>query len=402
MRMPLLLALAVLLTAPSFASEQTPELRAVTVAQLKRFLADHRDDWDKPRARKIAALKLTERLSDVEEAKLAKALPGKRSRLALLAVADESAFLDPPAAEIPGLPPPSSAEQTKLIRRTVAYAGEAMRRLPNFFATRTTVWFVGTPGTVSPALHKALFDANLRPPKGDDRMAPTGTTLATVFYRDGQEGYMNAAEEREECNHQIGSNAWGEFGEVLGRVADAMTHGSVNWSHWERGRNGEVAVFAYEANLTYKFPAFCPDQTPVPQVHVHAHGEIAVNPKDGAVMRVTEMWRFTMMPPGALKPYPQEQDTAVEYAPQEIGGTTYLCPQKSVSITTYPYRPPTGGGILAFLYSSGPMDLKNRFDLATEPIVENINDIAFTHYHLFHATVRILPGSPSEPAGTHP
>lgn len=391
MRMPLLLALVVLLAAPSFARERTPELRPVTVAQLEQFLADHRDDWDRERARQIAALKLTERLSDAEEARLAKQLRGKRSRLALLAIADESAFLDPPATEMPNRPPPSEAEQAKLIRETVTYAHAAMRRLPNFFANRTTVWFVGTPGTVSPALQKALFEENMRPPKGDARMATTGTTRATVFYRRGQEGYMNPADEREECNHQIGSNAWGEFGEVLGRVADAMTQGSVTWKHWERGANGTMAVFAYEADLTYKFPAFCPEQTPIPPVQVHTHGEIAVNPANGAVLRVTEMWRYTFALPGTGKPYTQEQDTAVEYAQQKIGGRTYLCPQKSTSITTYPYRPPTAAGILG-IYLSAAMNLQERFGLAADPIIENINDITFTDYHLFHATVKILPG----------
>lgn len=231
MRTALLFAIVALLAAPSFA-KQPPATRPVTVAQLEEFLDAHRDAWDKSLARQIAEMKLTERLSDVEEDRLARTLRGGQSRLALVALADESAFLDPPAAQIPNLPPPSSAEQAALIRKTVAYAAQTMRQLPNFFAERTTIWFVGTPTAISPDLHKALFQANVRRPNSDDRLATTGSTHATVFYRSGQEGYMNAAEENEECNHQIGSNAWGEFGEVLGRVADAMTHGTVTWSHW--------------------------------------------------------------------------------------------------------------------------------------------------------------------------
>lgn len=389
MRTPFLLALVVLLPVPCFAGEHPPGNRAVTVAELEQYVADHQGDWDKRLAREIAAMKLTERLSDGEETTLEKRLPGKQSRLALLAIADESAFLDPPPSEMPNRPPPSSAEQADLIRKTVAYANQAMRRLPNFFATRTTVWFVGTPAVVLPALHKALFQANVRPPKSDDRLATTGTTRAAVFYRNGQEGYMNVADEKEECNHQIGSNAWGEFGEVLGRVSEAITHGTVTWSHWEQGADGPLATFAYQANLTYRFPSFCPDQTQIPPVQVHTHGEIAVDPADGAVLRLTEMWRFTVVAPGGLKPFSQEQDTAVEYAPQELGGRRYLCPQRSTSLTLYPYLPPVGG-ILGALYSSPEMDLKSRFGLPREPTVENINDILFTNYHLFQATVRIL------------
>jgi hypothetical protein len=392
MRTCILLTLVALLAAPCFARQQPPETRAVTVAQLEQFLAAHSGAWDKSLARQVAAMKLTERLSDAEGARLEKMLPGKRSRLALMAVADESAFLDPPPSEIPNLPPLSGAEQATLISKTVAYATQVMHQLPNFFANRTTVWFVGTPTAITPALHKALFEANVRQPNSDDRLATTGTTRATVFYRNGREGYMNPAQEREECNHQIGSNAWGEFGGVLGRVAQATTHGTVAWSHWEQGTDGPLAVFTYQAEQSYKFPAFCPDQTPIPPVQVQAHGAIAVNPANGAVLRVTEMWRYTVAPPGGWQPFTQEQDTAVEYAAQRIGETTYLCPQRSISLVRYPYMPPAAG-ILGLLYfSSNGLDLKSRFGLAAEPIIENVNDITFTDYHLFRATVRILPG----------
>lgn len=391
MRTPILLALAALLAAPSFARDQAPEMRLVTVAQLEQFLNDQGNGWDKPVARRLAEMKLTERLTDAEEARLEKNLPGRRSRLALLALADESAFLDPPASQIPNLPPPSSGDQATLISKTVAYATEVMHQLPNFVAERTTIWFVGTPNAVSPDLHTALFQSNVRQPTSADRLATTGTTRAEVFYRGGQEGYVNAAEQQEECSHQIGSNAWGEFGEILGRVADAMTHGTVTWSHWEQGATGPLAVFSFRANLSYKFPTFCADQTQLPPVQVHAHGTITVDPADGSVLRVTEMWRYTVNSVAELKPFTQEQDTAVEYALQKIGENTYLCPRRSTSLTLYPYIPPSTNGILGLIYSSEGFDPMTRFGLKAEPTIENINDITFSNYHLFRATVRILP-----------
>ncbi|MGA7886035.1 MAG: hypothetical protein WCA44_09845 [Acidobacteriaceae bacterium] len=406
MRTLILLALAALLAASSLAGQQAPEMRSVTVAQLEQFLNDESNGWDKPVARQLAEMKLTERLSDAEEARLEKLVPGKQSRLALLALADESAFLDPPASQIPNRPPPSSGEQAALISKTVAYATEVMHLLPNLLAERTTVWFVGTPNTISPDLHTALFQANLRQPRSDGRLATTGTTRAEVFYRGGQEGYVNPADQHVECSYQIGSNAWGEFGDVLGRVADAMTHGTVTWGHWEQSSAGPLAVFAYQADLTYKFPTFCSGQTQLPPVQVHAQGEIAVNPADGSVLRVTEMWSYTVSSIAGWKPFTQEQKTAVEYAAQKIGDRTYLCPRRSTSLSLYPYFPPASGGIMGLIYSSEGLDPMSRFGLAAEPTIENINDITFRDYHLFRATVRILPDgatrAPQPDPETHP
>lgn len=110
------------------------------------------------------------------------------------------------------------------------------------------------------------------------------------------------------------------------------------------------------------------------------------------------MWRYAVVPPGDVTPFTQKQDTAVEYGPQQIGGKTYLCPSRSTSLVQYPYMPPDAAGIMGLIYSSGAMDLKSRFGLAEEPTIENINDITFTDYHLFGATVRILPsGAESAP-----
>jgi hypothetical protein len=76
-------------------------------------------------------------------------------------------------------------------------------------------------------------------------------------------------------------------------------------------------------------------------------------------------------------------DIMVEYGPVEIGGKTYTCPIRSVSICRYIYRfaqGPTG----SLLFDQG----------ATATL---LNDVAFTDYHQFRAESRILPGnSPTE------
>lgn len=247
-------------------------------------------------------MKLTERLSVADEVRLGKGLPGTKSRLALLAIADESAFLDPPAAEIPKLPTPDRTAQIALINKALENVIQTFKQLPNFFATRTTVWFAGTPTTVSAALHNELFKFAVTPPRGDDRLAGAGTTSATVAYRDGREVYADSSKAKmDEFSHQCELNSIGEFGEVLARVALAATQGTVTWSHWERGRDGPLAVFQCAGRLWSEGLTRCPSQIPgMPLIPLptsfDSRGEIAVNAANGTIMRVTEMWRIEWTP----------------------------------------------------------------------------------------------------------
>jgi hypothetical protein len=54
-------------------------------------------------------MELTERLSSTELTKLESLLKGKKARQALIVLADQSAFLAPPAQDIPSTPAPDAA-----------------------------------------------------------------------------------------------------------------------------------------------------------------------------------------------------------------------------------------------------------------------------------------------------
>jgi hypothetical protein len=114
----------------------------------------------------ISEMKLTERLSRAEEVRLAEELPDMKSRRTLLAIADESAFLDPPASEIPNLPAPSQPTQISLIRQAEDYLQKTVPQLPNFLATRTTIRFWGTSGPVSWNERDGLFPQMVNSPVG--------------------------------------------------------------------------------------------------------------------------------------------------------------------------------------------------------------------------------------------
>ena len=80
----------------------------VTVEQLTREVASNHGKSDSKIADKLFGLELTERLSAAKVASLEAELPGPKSRRALVALADQSTFLDPPPAEmqIAGVPTP--------------------------------------------------------------------------------------------------------------------------------------------------------------------------------------------------------------------------------------------------------------------------------------------------------
>ena len=90
---------------------QLPAASRITVQQLAKMLVtaqppSHRDD---DAANRIAGVELTERLTEATLSGLSLG-QGERTRFALRILADESAFLDPPASELLAGGPPAAAE----------------------------------------------------------------------------------------------------------------------------------------------------------------------------------------------------------------------------------------------------------------------------------------------------
>jgi hypothetical protein len=119
------------------------------------------------------------------------------------------------------------------------------------------------------------------------------------------------------------------------------------------------------------------------QIFPAYHGEIAVDPASGDILRITVVADFA--PPN------EEVMTAilVEYAATLIGGTSYICPVRSVAL------------------SKMPGDTGDDGKQAQSSLVQTqLNDVAFTNYHLFRTESRILTGSSAigeeTPAGPTP
>jgi hypothetical protein len=120
----IVLLLFALLPSPTFAAQK------VSVNQLQQMLPALHGKSDKKIANRIAEVELTERLSQGEFDAMSRNLPGQRSRTALLAVADASAFRNPPAQQMLPDAVPDARTQREILMRAVQFADEQADRLP--------------------------------------------------------------------------------------------------------------------------------------------------------------------------------------------------------------------------------------------------------------------------------
>src|SRR5437868_9863101 len=111
-------------------------VKPVTSEQLEQMMAAAHNAPDGQVAAQLSELTLIERLSPAAVLRCEAELPGPRARQAFMVLADMSAFLEPPAAEIPNMAKPDPEAQRKMIALAVDYVSKTMRQLPNFYETR--------------------------------------------------------------------------------------------------------------------------------------------------------------------------------------------------------------------------------------------------------------------------
>jgi hypothetical protein len=368
----------------------------VTVEQLQQALAAAHGKPDKDVAQKLSGLELTERLSAARLESLKSDLPGDASRQALLALADESAFLDLPALDTLKQAPPDSATQGKIVSRAADFVVETVSRMPDFFASRTTTRFQDT--KMSSAMGQQVVISN-------QGFHLVDRVSATVTFRNGREVVdpFGGKKRGKSYTSSSGLTNWGIFGPLLGVVMADILKGKIGWAHWEQGPTGPVAVFRYaveedRSNYTVRYCCFRSENGEMKEFEAVPayHGEIAIDPVSGAVLRLVVK---TDLLPGL----PMERiDVVVNYGPVEIGGKTYICPTKSTSISK--------GAALAFfgyLYyvdknakpSFDPHDKVQQFTRVSVPVVTSINDVVFDDYHQFRGEVRLVPSDDAGQVG---
>lgn len=365
------LALALVFFAlPLFAST-----RPVTVDRLEELLAASQGKSDAKLARQLSGLALTERLNATRLAQWQKKLPGPGSRRALVVLFDLALFLPLPANEIPAWRPPSLEAQRQLIASAVNYTEKTIHELPNLTATRDTIHFEDSPRTFTGESHDLA-----------GTLHAVSKSTAIVFYRDGNEVIEPKSTKVEASSEKVhGLTTSGEFGPILGTVLVDAAHGKLFWSHWEHGPNGPMAVFQFEVPKTdsHYQVAFCcriaGDAADLFQQFPGYHGELAVDAIDGSILRL------------AMQANLKREDTItradiiVEYGPIEIGGRTYICPERSVSVAVGPVP---GGH--AYYNRAELLDPVKVPPIERDVLQTSLNDVAFDSYHVFRAESRIL------------
>jgi VWFA-related protein len=359
---------------PVYFDNPRPGIEKITVAQLEELLHSQTD-----LLRKLENLELTERLSTPRLDALLNVIHGEPERQALTADADLSFALAPPADDIVNRPPPPVEEQGAILGRTFDYLQNVIPKLPDFYALRNTVRFEEPAGRDNEIWKMPHQDQTLHFATGEH---------ATVLYRNGHE----VDEEKQKLGKRRvvsgvrarGLETRGTFGPILAYVltAAATSPSTLSWKRWERGKDGDLAVFSYKASSSNFVPelSYCclPEGggTTLYRNKADNYGEFAVNPDTGAIMRIV-----------INADLDEERDPdvplirsqiMVEYGPEELGGKTYICPQRSVEISR--------GRSERELYEWGMVFSRYSY------FETMINDVTFGGYHKFGSEARILPG----------
>ena len=357
--------------------------KRVSVEQLERILSANRGKPDEKIAQQLSGLEITERLNTAKFTRWQSILPGPESRRALLILADMSAFLEPPASEIPATATPDLASQQNIMAMAVTYTVKTISKLPDFFATRDTIFFEDTPQT-------SKADTSVIPYQP---LHPVSRSSETVLYRNAREVVDTKASKSKKNDASHGLTTRGVFGPILGTVLVDVGEGKLVWSHWEQGASGPLAVFHFVVarEKSHYEVSFCcvpgDSGNGVFQQYTGYNGDIAVDPVNGTILRLT--LKADLKAPDPLL----RSDIMVEYGPVEIGGRTYICPTKSVSVTLAPTLPANTFEMTRY---RGLLLDQDKF-AAMEHLQTLLNDAAFVQYHLFRAESRILTGDNATP-----
>lgn len=369
MRKLAFLLLILLMTAKGHAARQ------LTVEQLQEVLTSAHGKPDVKVAQLLSGLKLVERLNAEKLAHWQAALPGPESRRSLVLLADLSTFLDPPASEVPATATPDLATQRELVASAVNYATRATHQLPNFLASRDTIRFEDDPPSQRP-------DSSFIPYKPLHAVQRLG---ATVIYRDGRE--VDSGNAKASQSTQQGLITSGEFGPVIGTVLVDAARGKLTWSHWEDGTRGPIAIFRYEVpreESHYEVKFCCVPGESIDGVVARKagyHGEMAIDPSSGSIMRLS--LKADLSKTDKIV----KADILVEYGPVDIGGKTYICPVKSISISVAPAPPVQMLDLRQNAFAEEALKGDRSPGLQTK-----LNDVVFDQYHVFRSEAHVLTG----------
>lgn len=347
--------------------------KKISVAQLEKLLDLAQRESDSKIADRLSQLELTERLSAARRLRLEQKLTSIHSRRALIALADESEFMDSPADEALDKAAPDPSAQKAILAEAMAYLDQSIRYLPNFLATRMTDLYEETPPESDPIRETDVPGQPLH---------WVASTKINVVNRNGdeREDIDHGKDELiNKSSHQMETS--GEFGPMLLSLLSDIMHGDFKWSRWEQGLSGPFAVFHYSVPAqwsgfrvvgSYPWDGF----KKVPAYH----GVIVIDAASGEIQRVTR--EAEMGPDDPIS----RADVMVEYGSVDIGGKKYRCPVRSVALTRVQIIPVNHSVVL-----STDNRLTNYRSMAGHgPMQTKLNDVRFTNYRKFGSATRLI------------
>jgi VWFA-related protein len=223
---------------------------------------------------------------------------------------------------------------------------------------------------------------------------PVSRSSDLVYYRDGQEFLdSDAGRPKTGESKSAGLSTSGAFGPILGTTLVDASQGNLIWSHWEQGAKGPVATFRFSVprqKSHYQVEFCCVSavgQSPLFHQFSGYHGEIAVDPANGTILRLVLIADLAKSDPMV------KSDIMVEYGPVQIGEETYICPTRSVAISLAPAQ--SLRSVQMQRMRSTMVEQENAETRA--PLQTMLNEVAFEQFHLFRAEARILAADNPEP-----
>ncbi|MGA8740034.1 MAG: hypothetical protein WB561_02480 [Terracidiphilus sp.] len=330
-------------------------------------------DQDDELIPRIAGMELTERLSTLTLYRLiGKYNLGAHVQQALEQLADRSALLKLPVSEQLPLSPPSQQEQRAMVKQSRVYVLGELSHLPNFVATQTTTRFDDSPLTLK--YFQATTDRS-----GFHRV---GTIQRKITFRDGKEVTESNSGSNDTKQKGTGLESRGEFGTEAAVVLMDLQQGTAVFDHWEQSMAGPAAVYEYlvpRESSHYEVADTCQDRVSFHDTPGY-HGEIALDAKSGAILRMTlEAESKTGAPISHVA-------SVIEYGVVVLGNQRSICPLRS----------------LAFMVEEANGCAHGNHKLQ-KPLAM-INQTIFSNYHRFGSTVTMIPDeatkNPNLPDGT--
>jgi hypothetical protein len=231
-------------------------------------------------------------------------------------LADRAALMNLPAAELLNRPVPEQEAQQTMLKKSHAWVLGELSHLPNFSASQTTTRFDNSPVVLK------YFQA------GADQAGfhRVGTVQGQISFQDGKE-VMNSGGQETGRHKDVGLESRGEFGTEAAVVLMDLDKGTVTFDHWEQSMVGPAAVFHYavpQESSHYEVTDACQDRVSFHDMPGY-HGEIALDPKAGAILRMT--LEADSKPNDPIS----HVASVVEYGPVVLGNHRSICPLRSLT-----------------------------------------------------------------------